>query len=161
VLVFSIALLAIGLILLLIEALLPGFSIPGVTGVIAIICSFIITILYFPFMYGLFIVLCELVGVAAAAYAVFKILKRKQLINKFILEETLDYEKNDIGGLDYFLGKEGITKTALRPYGSADFNGFTADVCSDGNFILVNKKIKVVKIDDSKIIVKEVSEVQN
>ncbi len=156
-LTISISLLLIGLILLLTEAMIPGFGLPGISGIVALLVSFIITMFYFPIAMALMIVFGEISAIALIIYMVYRILKRRQLINKLILNETLDQDKNEIGGLDYFLGKEGTTKTALRPYGSADFNGFVAEVCSDGNFILENKKVKVIKITNNKIVVKELS----
>lgn len=147
-------LLVIGLVLLLVELTLPGFGVSGVTGFILVIVSSIVTIIYLPF--GIFIVLGELALIAFICFILFRYLRSKQLYGKLILDETLNEEKKEIGKPEFLLGKEGITKTPLRPHGEADFNGLVIDVYSSGQYIPVSRSIKVISVDDQKIIVKEI-----
>lgn len=149
----SIALLILGVTFLTVEALIPGFGFFGISGLISILISLIITITSIKF--GVFIVLFEIIFIMFFVYLLFKYLKRSQFLGRIILDETLDFEEKEIGGTDYFLGKEGITKTILKPFGSAEFNGVTVEVCSDGNFIKEKTRIKVIEVTCNKIIVKE------
>jgi len=52
------------------------------------------------------------------------------------------------------LGKEGITKTDLRPQGMVDFNGTNVEVVSDAKFIPVDKRVKVVDVQNRRVFVK-------
>ncbi|NLC18962.1 MAG: serine protease, partial [Clostridiales bacterium] len=57
--------------------------------------------------------------------------------------------------LNYLKGKQGIAITDLRPSGTADFEGMNYDVISEGRYIVKGAKLKVVKVQGSKIIVKQ------
>ncbi|RPI72927.1 MAG: nodulation protein NfeD, partial [Ignavibacteriales bacterium] len=54
------------------------------------------------------------------------------------------------------IGTEGIALTDLRPAGSADINGTRYDVVADWQFIERGKKIKVLRVEGIKVVVKEV-----
>lgn len=149
----AIALLVVGAICLMTEIFIPGFGFFGITGIVCLIISSIITVLFVQF--GAFIVVGEIFVLVFAVFAAVKYIKNHQLQGRLILDETLDNDKNEIGDIDYFLGKEGITKTSLRPFGDVDFNGVVVGVCSEGDYISPHQKVKVVKISDSKIYVKK------
>ena len=53
------------------------------------------------------------------------------------------------------LGVEGITLTILRPSGTAIINDERIDVVSEGGFIPKNTKVKVVKVEGARIVVRE------
>lgn len=150
---FILTSLILGLIFLVIEAIIPGFGFFGVSGFILLLISSITTITSVKF--GLFIVIFEVVFISLLIYFIFKHMRRSQIFGRIILDETLNYEEKEIGGTDYFLGKEGITKTPLKPFGSVDFNGVVMEVYSDGTFIKEKTKVKVIEVTTNKIIVKE------
>lgn len=147
-------LLLLGTILICVEMFIPGFGVCGISGLVLIALASIVTCFTIPL--GPFIVLGELAILGVVVVVVFNYLKRKQLHGKIILDETLEYEKKDIGDLEYFIGKEGFTKTSLRPFGMADFNGITVEVCSDSVYIPEKTKIKVAEVSNRKIIVKQI-----
>jgi len=151
----SILLLLIGAGLLCIEVTIPGFGICGISGIASVLASMIITIVTIPF--GFFIVLIELILLALIFRIIWNYLKKKQLYGKLILNETLNSEEKEIGSLDYFMGKEGITKTPLKPFGMVDFNGVNLQVSSEGSYVQENRKIKVVEIKGGKIIVRQIN----
>lgn len=148
----SLGLLFLGIALLVIEAFIPGFGVLGVSGIAAIIISSVIVVFTVPF--GPFIVIGEIIVLAFAIYMLFKFLKKNQLYNKLILNETLNSEKKDIGNLEYYIGKEGVTKTSLRPFGTVDFDGVTVEVCSDSGYVEAQKSVVVTEISGQKIMVK-------
>jgi membrane-bound ClpP family serine protease len=151
--VLPILLLAIGAALLCAEMFMPGFGVCGITGVVLIIISSVITVLTVP--YGIFIVLGEVGLVGVTMTMAFNYIRKRQLYGKLILDETLNYEEKEIGDLDFFMGKEGVAKTALRPFGSVDFNGVAIEVCSDGTYIPEATKVRVVSVSNQKIVVKQ------
>ena len=148
-------LLVIGLALLLVEVLTAGmdFGISGAIGFAALAASAVVVIVNFHFV-GLIIVLCTLGFMIPSGLALMKWIKKKQFYGKLILSETLAEDKNDVAGLDFFVGKEGVTKTALRPHGDANFNGASVEVWSESSYIPVNARVKVVDVKDKKVIVK-------
>ena len=58
--------------------------------------------------------------------------------------------------MQVFLGKEGVTSTILRPTGMAEFDGVKLNVLSDGDFINPGVKVKIVRVDGSRVVVKPV-----
>jgi membrane-bound serine protease (ClpP class) len=54
-------------------------------------------------------------------------------------------------------GTVGTTTTALRPAGTAELDGRRVDVVSDGGFIDANVKVKVVRVEGTRVVVTKVS----
>jgi len=156
---FAILLMVIGIILLVIEIFVPDFGMIALIAVIMFVASMVVTAVAVP--NGLFIVLIKLLVVAAVFFGFFKIVKKKRIYDKVILNETLNQEKDEFGGLDFFLGKVGVTKTPLKPLGTADFNGHVLEVSSEGSFITKEKKVKVIDVSNNKIIVRLLETAEN
>ncbi len=145
--------LLVGVTFLIIELLMPGFGIFGIIGLGLIILSWGVTIFIFKAL-GIFIVLVEIVIMALGLFIVIKKLKNKQIYGKFILSDVLEKEKKQVGNMEDFIGKEGICKTDLRPFGSGEFNGVVLDVLSDDGYIKKNSLIKITKFEENKLYVK-------
>lgn len=155
----ALVLMLIGALCLFIEALVPGFGVFGISGIILIIASAALTVIAVPM--GIYIVIGEILVLGLLVYLVYSFLKRKQLLGSIILKDTLNKEEKEVGGLDYFLGKEGITKSTLRPVGTAEFGGVVLQVKSDSGYIYENTAIKVVAIVNDTLIVKSCDQVTN
>jgi membrane-bound ClpP family serine protease len=153
----AIALFILGLSLLVMELLMPGFGIPGIIGIISLIGSVMLTILVSP-IYGIYIA----IGIIGVVMLVCIILRRwminKQIYNKIILDDVGKVEKPEYEDLDYFLGKEGVTLTPLKPCGTVDFKGVRIETFSVGPYIAANQKVKVVEIANQKIIVEQLTD---
>lgn len=54
------------------------------------------------------------------------------------------------------IGKEGTALTYLRPSGTAIFDEERLDVVSEGSFIAQGSTIKVVKVEGSRLVVREI-----
>ncbi len=153
--ILIILLLIVGLASLIIELLMPGFGVFGITGVILMILSWGITI--FKYTFGIGIVLIELVVITLGLYLLIKRLKHMQIYGKFILSDVVEKDKKDIGNMEEFIGREGICKTDLRPFGNAEFNGVVFEVLSDDGYIKKNSLIKIIKFEDNKLYVRLVN----
>ena len=64
-------------------------------------------------------------------------------------------ENND---LNYFIGREGVTHTALRPAGIGEFDGVKLNVVSDGEFIAKDRPIRVQSVEGNRIVVRDILE---
>lgn len=154
--IIIILLLIFGVCSLCMELTMCGFGVFGVAGITMLILAGAKTVAALPF--GIYLLMLEIILIAAFMTYFFRYIKRKQLHGKLILDEHLSYESKDVAGLDYFLGKTGVTKIPLRPLGEADFNGNVLDVWSEGAYVNRGKKIQVVKVDGEKLIVRELKE---
>ena len=81
-----------------------------------------------------------------------------KLWKKIILTNTSSTEQGYVSSVDYsqYLNKEGIVLTELRPSGSVEIDGVPVDVVSEGKFISKGEKVRVVKIEGMRIIVRKV-----
>ncbi len=147
----TIVLLVLGASLLIAEIFAPGFGFLGISGIVVSIISFVITALCLPG--GSIIVTGEIALFALLIFIVFKYMKKSQVYNKIILTETLNEDTPAMENFEYFLGKEGVTMSSLRPFGDVDFNGHIVNVFSEGNYIPENRKVKVVRVEGNRIIV--------
>ena len=75
--------------------------------------------------------------------------------SKLILHESESSQEGFLSSSDMsvFLGREGETRTALRPSGIAEFDGVRLNVVSDGMFIAQGVRVKIVRVDGNRILV--------
>ncbi|WP_157950236.1 NfeD family protein [Vallitalea okinawensis] len=147
----SMMLLIIGIILLIIEIFIPSFGIWGGLGIVATIAGIIL--FADTLVEGIIILLLVTCLLSIIIYFSVKWIAKKN--KTLILKESLGEDNKIYDDLKFFIGKKGITTTALRPSGNADFDGVKLDVLSKGDFIKSGKQVEVVEIQGTKIIVKE------
>lgn len=141
-----------GLLLLLMEVILPGFGIFGISGSIALILSFTLTNIQYGFNVFLMMFLVSLFFIAIIIY----IAKRKK--DKFVLNNTLKTQGFDVTILQGLEGKQGITLTTLQPYGTIEVEGKQIDVTSNEGYIEKNTIVQIVQLKGKTVIVKKVKE---
>ena len=150
-----IILLVVGVLAILLEILMPGFDgfISGVVGILALVASAILAVIYVPG--GWILVGINLAVIGVSTLILFSYIKRKQLQGKIILAEAL---AEDLPAIDYagLVGKEGKAVTLLRPYGEADFNGIRVEVSSGGTMIERGARIRVTETQANKVIVSQI-----
>ncbi|AUJ26228.1 MULTISPECIES: NfeD family protein [Virgibacillus] len=85
----------------------------------------------------------------------------KGIFRHIILKDQTTTEQGYVSSVNRLelIGLEGITVTPLRPAGTAVFDQERLDVISEGRFIDENKKVKVVKVEGVRIVVREIKEV--
>lgn len=151
-----IVLIVLSIICISIEFCIPGFGVFGILGLILFAISSIILILKVPYGINLFGIVIFILGFFIAF--ILQLAKKFRLKNKLILTDTLNQDKKDIIGLDYFEGKVGTTKTDLKPFGVVQFGNIEIEAVSDGVYIKQNTQIKVYKVDNNKLVVKKLSD---
>mgnify|MGYP000146295023 FL=1 len=74
------------------------------------------------------------------------------------MTKTSSSEEGYVSSIDYssYLHKEGIVLTELRPSGSVKIDDDVLDVVSEGSYIGKGEKIRVVKIEGMRIIVRKI-----
>ncbi|MCL2235193.1 MAG: hypothetical protein FWB98_01985 [Defluviitaleaceae bacterium] len=149
---FAIGLFVVSLIVSIVDIFIEGFGPLAIIGLVGVAVSLVLVGVSSPI--GGFIVLGKILVTVPSLWLLWRFLRKRQLDGKFILSETLAEDTTDIGGLEYFMGKEGITTSALRPHGFADFNGTKVEVASNTGYIDVDKRIKVIDVQNRKVFVK-------
>ena len=164
--IINIVLFMIGIILLLLEIfVIPGFAITGVIGIILIIGSIFLSLIgnNLPFWdsgavsKAIIQLSASLLFAFILIYILAKFLPKSSAFSRLVLSNE---EKADQGFVSYpsikeLMGMEGIALTTLRPAGSAEFNGQKYDVVADWEYIPKGNKVKVIRVEGIKVVVKE------
>ena len=147
----TVFLLVLAVVALLVEIFMPGTEVFGVVGIIALLVSAVLAVMFVPG--GWFIVAGQAAALALFVRFFVRQIKKKQLQGKIILNETLaeDLPAYELGG---FVGKEGVTATVLRPYGEVDFDGVRIEASSGGLMIEKGTRVRAAAIRDSRLIVR-------
>lgn len=153
-LIIAIILFVAGFILIGIEMAIPGFSIPGISGIVCLVVA--IFLVSDSFVEGAIIALIIMALLGIMFAIILGILSKAKLKSPIILKDEQNKEKGFISSNDlkYLLGKHGVAVTDLRPSGTADFDGIEFDVISEGKYIPKDTKLIIYKVQGSKLIVK-------
>ena len=148
----------VGVARLVVEMYVPGFGAPGISGIALLVLGFVL--LKPPLAQGLilFAILAAILCVALSIclYSASKgRLSRSKLVLNDVAVAANAAENND---LNYFIGREGVTHTALRPAGIGEFDGVKLNVVSDGEFIAKDKPIRVQSVEGNRIVVREITD---
>ena len=81
-------------------------------------------------------------------------LSRSRMILKE--RETDEAGYRSVEDMQVFMGREGVTSSVLRPTGIADFDGVRLNVSSEGDFIQPGKKVRIIRVEGSRVLVKEI-----
>ncbi|HWR60689.1 MAG TPA: NfeD family protein [Clostridia bacterium] len=146
----------VGLVLLMIEALMPGFGIAGISGVVLVFASIVMISSSF------YEAILFLVGTIAVAVLLIVALYRLGYGKRFVKSMILNTEqKNEQGyvsskGYEKYLGMRGTVITPLRSAGTVLIDGSRIDAVSEAEFIEKDTEVEVIKIEGSRIVVKKV-----
>lgn len=146
-----------GLVCVIIEMFHPGIGAPGIIGGILLLAG---VILYARSLIQALIMIVIIIAILGIALTVvLQSASKGHLSRHLVLHDSLgEIERiEDLGDLEYFVGSEGVSLTALRPAGTADFSGVKLDVVSEGDFISKDMTVKIVKVEGHRIVVKQIS----
>lgn len=152
----SIILIILGLILVVLEFFVPG-GIMGIIGAILIVISLLLSgadIGYMAFSIGI----AFLVSVVASVLLFKTIGLEKGLFRHIILKDRTTTEKGYVSNANRLdlIGRTGESLTPLRPSGTAVFDDERLDVVSEGSFIPANQPVKIISVEGSRIVVREI-----
>lgn len=152
---FEIAVFLVGILFVVIEVLTPGIGIFAGLGIMMILYSFVLALggdvsaIYFLFLS---------IAIALVFFGlIVKKLPSSKMWNKVVLSDMSTTDKGYVSAADYrvLLGKEGVCVTGLRPSGAALIEEKMMDVVSEGRFIEKGAKVRVVSVNGSRIVVRE------
>lgn len=151
----ALVLFLIGVVLIIFEFFIPG-GIVGALGLVAIIGSlFLASGNAVHMAMSLLIAVTVSVSVSILLVKVFG--KKMKFFRKMVLTDSTNTEQGYVSNPNRtdLLGIEGKTLTDLRPSGTALINEERVDVVSEGSFIVKGTNVKVVKVEGSRIVVRE------
>ncbi|HHT46815.1 MAG TPA: nodulation protein NfeD [Firmicutes bacterium] len=150
----AIFLFLLGIVLLLVEAFIPGFGIFGLGGLVSVFAAILLSAASAEA--GLRMLFISIVVSIVAGYLAFKYFQRKGVLRRFILYEAATREEGYSSSADYshLAGKRGKSITPLRPAGIAEIEGSRLDVVSEGTYIPAGVEIEVIKVEGRRIVVR-------
>lgn len=147
-----------GLLAIIVEFFVPAAGIIGVLGFGSIVGGVVLAYL----RYGTGVGAAFLIGVVVATPAVmalyFKLFPKSFIGRWLILKGQQKKEEGftafEPTGYDHLEGAEGTAITILRPSGMAELDGGKYSVVTGGGFIEKGEKIRVVRVEGSRIVVR-------
>ncbi len=152
----SIFLYVLGLILLMIEGAIPGFGVPGITGIVCVVIS--IALITSNLYEALLLIIITILLFVSAIFLLYKL----GYVSKYLKFLVLNTEQNKEEGYtsqrldNSYIGKTGIAETILRPAGIVLIEDKRISAQSQGDFIENGAKVIVTEVADMKIIVKKI-----
>jgi membrane-bound serine protease (ClpP class) len=151
------ALLAVGLLFLLMEIFIPSAGLLGITGTAALAGS-----VYIAFRHSVPLGVADVVLIVVLLpieiVAGVKFFPKTPLGKRMILapkDQTTAADRAPEKNLSGLMGKEGVSVSYLRPAGMAEFDGERVDVVAEGTFIDANRPVKVILVDGNRVVVRE------
>lgn len=148
----------VGLILIVLELFLPG-GIAGTLGGVSIVASLFLASGNIVHM-GISILIAISISILVSILMVKVFGRKVKLFRKIILTDSTSTDKGYVSNKNRteLLGLEGMTLTPLRPSGTVAIDDERIDVVSEGAFIEKNKKVRIVKVEGTRIVVREIPE---
>ena len=153
--VIAVVCLVAGFVLLAVELAIPGFGLPGISGIICLVAS--VFLVADSFQEGIIISLVILALLGVMVTVILRLMSSGKLRSPIVLKEEQTKTEGYLSSndLNYLLGKKGMAATDLRPSGIGDFDGVTFDVISEGTYITKGTPLVIFKVQGSKLVVKE------
>ena len=157
-----IMLLCLGVVLCIIEAVVTGFGIFGIAGIVceiagvithAVISGSAAQVFFLLLIIVLVMILITLLFVRSAKYG---LLARSAIVENKTAIPT-DYREKAEKELSNLVGKEGLTLTECRPVGKIRIGEQTYEAQSRTSIIEKGEVIKVVAIEDARLVIDKIT----
>ncbi|AZR73163.1 peptidase S14 [Anoxybacter fermentans] len=146
-----------GMILLGLEFfVVPGFGITGLTGIVLVVASLFLT--FENAVLGVYAISIALILALITFVFLIRYFGNTRIWNKIALNAAQTKEDGYLvpGQRKTLIDKEGEALTPLHPAGTALIDGERVDVISQSSYIPKGSRIKVIKVEGTKVIVREI-----
>lgn len=128
--------------------LIPGFGIPGILGIVLGVSAVISAFNWFGPIWGIAVLL----GLTVISWWVARWFPNSSAGKRLILHDA----QGRGAGQEHFqqwLHQEGTAVTPLRPAGSIEIAQTRIDVVTEGSYVEVGQKVKVIEVRGNRIVV--------
>ena len=142
--------------LIVLEVFLPGFGLPGISGIALVGVGTVLAAHHFGMLtaVGILLVIIAILAVLISwmlrSAARGNISKSKLFLNQ---KDDLNDRQQD---MQVLVGKCGRTTSVLRPSGIGDFDGVRLNVVTEGEFLESGAAIRIVRVDGGRIVVRQI-----
>lgn len=148
-----ITLLLAGLLAVGAEIFIPG-GIVGAAGVLALFGAVAFAFAY-DTTFGFYAAISVFVLLALSLWIWLKVFPKTRIGRSLSLETDGQAFKAPAQPVD-LAGQEGVAHSELRPAGFADIGGKKIDVISEGNLIPSGARIRVIRVEGNRVIVRQI-----
>ncbi|WP_343033639.1 nodulation protein NfeD [Alkalicoccus luteus] len=143
--------------LLVLEFFSPSFGIFGILGLGAILTSLILS--SFSTLYIIISFVIAIIVTIAGMLILMKYIDRAGPMKRVVLQDATTTELGYISNetRNELEGQTGTSLTVLRPSGSAMIGEERLDVVSEGGYIEQGRKIKVIAVSGSRVVVRDMT----
>lgn len=138
--------------LMILEIFLPGFGLPGISGIVLIGAGVIMAGIQHGMLMAVVILLVVIALLALVVSWVLRSASKGNYHSEIFLKEKDDLHSRQ--DMQVLVGKVGRTTSVLRPAGIADFDGVRLNVVTEGSFIEKDTPIEIVGVDGARIVVR-------
>lgn len=154
----SFALIAIGLVAVFAELLIPAFGLIGLAGMGSVVAAVVFAYNDHGEAMGTVVLATALVTTPLALFLGLKYFPRTFIGKRLILSDSFDrdrgYASYTSATYEGLVGREGRAKTTLRPSGVAEIDGTKHSVVTAGEFIEQGAPVRVVRVEGSRVVVR-------
>ncbi len=143
-----------GIVLLMVEALMPGFGVAGISGLVLVLAS--VVMISSSFFQAMLILIGTIAVAILLIVTLYKLGYGKGYMKSIILSTEQKNEKGYVSakGYEEYLGMRGTVLTPLRSAGTVLIDGKRIDAVSEAEFIDKDIEVEVIKIEGSRIVVR-------
>lgn len=145
-----------GVILLIVEAFMPGFGVPGISGIILLLAGVAMTWYEYGAMVGLGTTVAVLALVGVVISVSLKSASSGRLSKSDLILNDTETPPSENADMQLLVGKEGVVKNTLRPVGTAEFDCGKLHVTSDGEYVSEGQKVRIVRVEGTQIFVNKI-----
>lgn len=145
--------LLLGMGLIVVEVFLPGFGLPGISGIALVGVGTVLAAMHFGTLTAVGVLL---VIIAVLAVLISWVLRSaaKGDVGRSELFLREKEEMHPQADMQVLVGREGKTTSVLRPAGIGDFDGVRLNVVTEGGFIESGTGIRIVRVEGGRIVVR-------
>lgn len=145
-----------GVILLIVEAFMPGFGVPGISGIILLLAGVAMTWYEYGAMVGLGTTVAVLALVGVAISVSLKSASSGRLSKSDLILNDTETPPSENADMQLLVGMEGVVKNTLRPVGTAEFDCGKLHVTSDGEYVSEGQRVRIVRVEGTQIFVNKI-----
>jgi membrane-bound serine protease (ClpP class) len=164
-LIWSLVLFGAGLLITALEVIIPSGGLLALAALACLIGS-LVCANQLSALTAVILAVVEVICVPAVVIIGFKILPKTSLGRQLILSPPGETDADDPQSdgnragpddkLNDMLGREGLVLTALRPSGTAEFDGRRISVVSAGEAVPEGRRVRVVLVEGIRLVVEEI-----
>ena len=145
----------LGMGLILVEVFLPGFGLPGISGIALVGVGTIMAAMHFGTLTAVALLLVIIAVLAVlVSWLLRSAAKGDVAKSKLFLHQKEELREQQ--DMQVLVGHEGRTLSVLRPSGIGDFDGVRLNVVTEGEFIENGVAIRIARVEGGKIVVKAI-----